>query len=104
MVESYRFLFTKNSTRDEIGDGVILLKIILDDIKPSTVTDVQDLEEKLASATLRKLKQRTFLHEGDGEAIQGDQTLESQNIGRQPISQFSRNSHLLLFLTFETIE
>ena len=53
MVESDRFLFTDNSTGDEIGDGVILLKIILDDIKPSTAIDVQDLEEKLASATLQ---------------------------------------------------
>ena len=37
MVESYRFLFTDNSTGENIGDGVILLKIILNNIKPSTV-------------------------------------------------------------------
>ena len=54
MVESDCFLFTDNSTRDEIGDRVILLKTILDYIKPSTVIGVQDLEEKLASATLQK--------------------------------------------------
>ena len=54
MVESDRFLFTYNSTGDEIGDCVVILKIILDDIKPSSVIDVQDFEEKLASATLRK--------------------------------------------------
>ena len=40
MVESDHFLFTDNSTRDEIGDNVILLKIILDDIKPITVINV----------------------------------------------------------------
>mgnify|MGYP000887618028 CR=1 FL=1 len=53
-VESDAFTFTDNVTGDEIGDGVILLKLILDDVKPSTVIDVQDLEEKLASATLLK--------------------------------------------------
>ena len=54
MVESDRFIFTGNLTGYEIGGGVIPLKIILNDIKSSTVIDVQDLEEKLASATLRK--------------------------------------------------
>ena len=54
MVKSDRFLFTDNLKGDEIGDGVILLKIILGDIKPSTVIGVQDLEEKLASETLQK--------------------------------------------------
>ena len=69
-------MFTYNSTGDGIGDVVILLKIIPDNIKPSTVIDVQDLEEKLASANLQKIrKQRTFLHEGNGEAIQVDQML-----------------------------
>ena len=53
MVESDRILFTDISARDEIKDGVILLKIILDSIKPSTVIDVQNLGDKLASATLR---------------------------------------------------
>ena len=53
MVESDFFLFTDNSTGEEIGDGVILLKIILGDIKPSTAIDVQNLGDKLASATLR---------------------------------------------------
>ena len=53
IVESDRFLFTDNSTREIIGDGVILFKIILNNIKPSTVINVQDLEEKLASANLR---------------------------------------------------
>ena len=52
MVESDHFLFTDNSTGDEFGDKVILLKIILNNIKPSIVINVQDLEEKLASATL----------------------------------------------------
>ena len=54
MVESDLSLFMDNSTGDKIGDGFILLKIILDDIKPSTVIDVQDLEEKLASVNLQK--------------------------------------------------
>ena len=54
MVDSDRFLFTDNSIGDEIGDGFILLKRILDDIKPKTVINVQDLEEILASATLQK--------------------------------------------------
>ena len=54
MVKSDHFMFTDNSIVDEIGDGVILLKIILKDIKPSTVIDVPDLEEKLASVTLQK--------------------------------------------------
>ena len=56
MVESDRFLFTDNSNGDEIGDGVILLKIIIGDIQPSTVIDVPGLEEKLALATLQKYK------------------------------------------------
>ena len=51
MVESDRFLFTDNSNGDEIGDGIVLLKIILDNIKPSAVIDMQYLEEKLASET-----------------------------------------------------
>ena len=54
MVESDCFLFMDNLTGERIGDGVILLKIILDGIKPGTVINVQDLEEKLASATLQK--------------------------------------------------
>ena len=54
MVESDCFLFMENLTGDEIGDKVILLKIILDDIKPSTVIDMQDLEEKVASVILQK--------------------------------------------------
>ena len=54
MVESDRFLFTDNSTGDEIWDDVTLLKIILNDIKPSTVINVQDLEDKLDSRTLQK--------------------------------------------------
>ena len=87
IVELDCFLFTDNSTRGESGDGVILLKIVISDIKPSTVIDVQDLEEKLASATFQKNeKKRTFLHEGYGETIQGDQTLEARNIRRQPLS------------------
>ena len=43
-VESDAFMFTDNVTGDEIGDGVTLLKLILYDVKPSTVIDVQDLE------------------------------------------------------------
>ena len=54
MVESDRFLFTDNLNGDEIGYGFILLKIVLGDIKPSTVIGVPDLEEKLASATLQE--------------------------------------------------
>ena len=58
MVESDRFMFADNSTGDEIGDGILLLKIILGDIKPSTVMNVQDLEEKLASETVRKYENK----------------------------------------------
>ena len=54
MVDSDCFVFADKSTRDEIGDGFILFKIILDDIKPSNVIDMQDFEEKLTSATLQK--------------------------------------------------
>ena len=54
MVESDHFLFTDNSTRDNIGDGIILLKIFPDNIKLSTIINVQYLEVKLASATLWK--------------------------------------------------
>ena len=54
MVESDRFLFIDNSNRDKIGDGILILKIILEKIKPSTVIEVQDLEEKVVSATLQK--------------------------------------------------
>ena len=45
IVESHHFLFTDNSTGDETGDGVILLKIVLNDIKLSTVIDVNYLED-----------------------------------------------------------
>ena len=63
MVESDRFQFTDTSTGDEIGDDIILLIIILENIKPSTVIGVQDFEDKLASATLGKIrKNSTFLH------------------------------------------
>ena len=54
MVELDRFLFTDISTGNKIWDSVIMLKIILDGIKPSTVIDMQDLEEKFAPATLQK--------------------------------------------------
>ena len=54
MVESDRFLFTDNYTGDKIIEGAFLLKIVLEVIKPITVINVQDLEEKLASATLQK--------------------------------------------------
>ena len=37
MVESYRFLFMDNFSGNKIGDCVILLKIILDNIKPIIV-------------------------------------------------------------------
>ncbi len=53
-VESDCFTFTDNASRDEIGDGVLLLKMILDYIKPNTVIDVQDLEGKLAMVSLQK--------------------------------------------------
>ena len=43
MVESDHFMFRDNSTGDEIGDSIILLKIILNDIKPSTIINVQIL-------------------------------------------------------------
>ena len=69
MVELDRFLLTDNLTGDEIGDGVILLKIVLGNIKPSTVIDMQYLEEKLASATLLKYKKRTFLRKGYVEDV-----------------------------------
>ncbi len=54
MVEFDFFTFTDNSPRDEIGDGVLLLNMILDDIKPSKVIYVQDLKDKLAKALLQK--------------------------------------------------
>ena len=56
MVESDIFLFKDNLTGDKIGDGFILLKIILNNIKPSTGIDVQGLEDKLTSAILPKYK------------------------------------------------
>ena len=72
MVESDRFLFTDNSTGDEIGDGVILLKIILDDIKPRTDIDVQDLEEKLVSVTLQKYENNKLSCTRDVEKLYKD--------------------------------
>ena len=54
MVESDRFLFTDKLNGDKIWDGVILLKIILDNIKPSNVINLQDLEDTLAPETLWK--------------------------------------------------
>ena len=60
MVESDHFLFTDNSTGHKIGDDVILLKIILGNIKPSIVIDLQDFEEKLASAIPKKTKKTYF--------------------------------------------
>ncbi len=47
-------MFTHNLSEDEIGDGDLLLKMILDDIKPSTVIDIQDLEDKFARVMLWK--------------------------------------------------
>ena len=69
MVESYRFLFTDNQTRDKIGYGAIPLKIVLDDIKPSTVIGVQDLEDKLASATLQKYENNVLSCTRDMEKL-----------------------------------
>ncbi len=54
MVEFDCFTFIDNTSRDDIGDGVLFLKMILDDIKPSTVINVQDLEDKLANVSLQK--------------------------------------------------
>jgi hypothetical protein len=54
MVEKDKFSFEDTETGDEKYDGVILLKMILDDVKPSVVIDVQDLEDLLVSTTLQK--------------------------------------------------
>ncbi len=43
MVESDCFMFTDKISGNEIGDGVLLLKMILDDFKPSTVINLQGL-------------------------------------------------------------
>ena len=62
-------MFIDNSARDRISEGVILSKIILDDIKPSTVIDVQELEEKLASATLRKYENNVISYTREMEKL-----------------------------------
>ena len=54
IVESDCFTITDTVTKNELGGGIILLKIILDDVKPSTVIDVQVMKEKLASAAFQK--------------------------------------------------
>ncbi len=52
--DSDDYTFEDALTGDTICDGVIFLFKILQDVKPSTVIDVQDLENKLAEATLQK--------------------------------------------------
>ncbi len=52
--ESDDYTFEDPLTGDQKRDGVILLFKILQDVKPSTVIDVQDLENKLSEATLQK--------------------------------------------------
>ena len=54
MVKKDKFSFKDTETGDEKYDGVILLKMILDDVKPSVIIDVQDLKDLLASTTLQK--------------------------------------------------
>ena len=60
MVESDRFLFTYSLTRDEIREGVILLKIIINNIKQSTLIEVQHFEDKLASETHQKYENKVL--------------------------------------------
>ena len=52
--ESDDYTFEDPLTGDQKCDGVILLFKILQDVKPSTVINVQDLENKLGKATLQK--------------------------------------------------
>ncbi len=52
--ESDDYTFEDPLTGDQKRDGVILLFKILQDVKPSTVIDVQDLKNKLSKATLQK--------------------------------------------------
>ena len=80
-VESDAFTFTDDVTGDEIGDGVILLKIILDDVKRSTVIDVQGLGEKVATGQADKArKSRSNLYSRDVEIVQGNQKVEAGNL------------------------
>ncbi len=52
--ESDDYTFEDPLTGDQKRNGVILLYKFLQDVKPSTVIDVQDLESKLSKATLQK--------------------------------------------------
>ena len=96
MVESYRFLFTDNSKGDEIGDRVILLKTILDNIKPSNVINVQYLKEKLASATLQKYENNVLSCTRDKEKLY-------KGIRRLKTGTYDNNLFLTqLFCAFKT--
>ena len=96
MVESYRFLFTDNSKGDKIGDRVILLKTILDNIKPSNVINVQYLKEKLASATLQKYENNVLSCTRDKEKLY-------KGIRRLKTGTYDNNLFLTqLFCAFKT--
>ena len=51
MVESEDFTF-EDSDGNEKFDGLFFLWIVLNDVKPSTVVDVQDLEKELEACSL----------------------------------------------------
>ena len=53
MVESEDFTF-EDAEGNEKFDGLIFLCIILNDVNPSTVVDVQDLEKELEDCTMLK--------------------------------------------------
>ena len=96
MVESDFFLFTDNSAGEEIGESVILLKIILDDIKPSTFINVQDLEETLALATLQKYEKYVLSYTQEMEKLH-------KEIRRLKPGTYNNNRFLTqLFCTLET--
>ncbi len=52
MIESNCFTFTYNKSGNKIYEINIILKIILDDIKPSIAVGANDMEEKLSLAAL----------------------------------------------------
>lgn len=54
--DSDDYTFEDPRTGDTKSDGVIFLWKILNEVKPSTVIDVQDLETKLEEATLQKFE------------------------------------------------
>lgn len=54
LVHQHQFVFTDAETEDQYYDGFIMLKMVLDIIKPDVAVDVKLIENKLKSMTVAK--------------------------------------------------